>query len=473
MTNPVLIQGGMGVGVSNWRLARAVSQADQLGVVSGTIIDTVFIRRLQDGDRDGKVRYAAAHFPDTELAQRVVNRYYIEGGRKPNQAYVNGPMFSMKPSKALLELVILANFTEVFLAKDGHRGLVGINYLEKVQLPTLPSLYGAMLADVDYVLMGAGIPKAIPGILDKLAHHEPVALKLDLDSKSDTTSDATLYFNPREIINIDRDLKRPQFIAIVSSHTLAANLAKKSSGKVDGFVIENHTAGGHNAPPRGPLTLTENGEPLYGQRDQADLEQMKKLGLPFWLAGAQGNRQMLEQALKLGACGIQVGTPFAFCEESGISKDIKATTLAKAQRNEIAIFTDPLASASGYPFKVAIMEDSLSQEETYETRTRICDLGYLRTAFTRADGSIGFRCPGEDAKDYVQKGGCQQETTGRKCLCNALLSTIGLGQLRANGYEEPPILTCGDSINKISDYLKPGEKGYTAQDVIDKILVGA
>ena len=30
-------------------------------------------------------------------------------------------------------------------------------------------LYGAMLAGVDYVLMGAGIPRTIPGILDSLA----------------------------------------------------------------------------------------------------------------------------------------------------------------------------------------------------------------------------------------------------------------------------------------------------------------
>jgi len=32
---PALIQGGMGVGVSDWRLARAVAAAGQLGVVSG------------------------------------------------------------------------------------------------------------------------------------------------------------------------------------------------------------------------------------------------------------------------------------------------------------------------------------------------------------------------------------------------------------------------------------------------------
>jgi NAD(P)H-dependent flavin oxidoreductase YrpB (nitropropane dioxygenase family) len=52
--------------------------------------------------------------------------------------------------------------------------MVGINLLEKVQMPTLASLYGAMLAGVDVVLMGAGIPTQIAGILDKLSNHEPV-----------------------------------------------------------------------------------------------------------------------------------------------------------------------------------------------------------------------------------------------------------------------------------------------------------
>ncbi|MGD8321328.1 MAG: hypothetical protein PVJ02_12765, partial [Gemmatimonadota bacterium] len=38
--DPVIIQGGMGVGISGWRLARAVSSRGQLGVVSGTALDS-------------------------------------------------------------------------------------------------------------------------------------------------------------------------------------------------------------------------------------------------------------------------------------------------------------------------------------------------------------------------------------------------------------------------------------------------
>ena len=36
---------------------------------------------------------------------------------------------------------------------------------------------------------------------------------------------------------------------------------------------------------------TERGEPVYGQRDVVDLEQMRALGVPFWLAGACASRE--------------------------------------------------------------------------------------------------------------------------------------------------------------------------------------
>ena len=46
--HPLVIQGGMGAAVSNWALARAVAASGQLGVVSGTALDTIFVRRLPD-----------------------------------------------------------------------------------------------------------------------------------------------------------------------------------------------------------------------------------------------------------------------------------------------------------------------------------------------------------------------------------------------------------------------------------------
>jgi len=62
-TLPLIIQGGMGAGISNWRLARAVARRGQLGVVSGVGLDTILVRRIEDGDPGGHIRQAAAQFP--------------------------------------------------------------------------------------------------------------------------------------------------------------------------------------------------------------------------------------------------------------------------------------------------------------------------------------------------------------------------------------------------------------------------
>ena len=78
---PRIIQGGMGVGVSNWRLARAVSRHGQLGVVSGTGIDTVLVRRLQDGDPGGHVRHAMERFPLAHAAADALRLYFRPEGR--------------------------------------------------------------------------------------------------------------------------------------------------------------------------------------------------------------------------------------------------------------------------------------------------------------------------------------------------------------------------------------------------------
>ena len=81
-------------------------------------------------------------------------------------------MHQKHDSRKLVELCMVCNFVEVFLAREGHDNPVGINYLEKVQMPHLASIYGAMLAGVGYVLMGAGIPLHIPGVLDAFVAHQ-------------------------------------------------------------------------------------------------------------------------------------------------------------------------------------------------------------------------------------------------------------------------------------------------------------
>lgn len=386
---PVLIQGGMGVAVSDWELARAVAQMGHLGVVSGTALDTVMVRRLQLGDSGGHIRRALAALPVPGVEQQILDRYFVPGGKGADERFKQTSMKRDNPSRHVQDLLVAANFVEVYLAKEGHSGPVGINYLEKVQAPTLPSLYGAMLAGVDFVLMGAGIPKAIPTVLDQLAAGNPVEMRLSV--KGATADDTFLArFDPASVMEGHvSPLKRPTFLAIVSSHVLAVMLARKIENPVDGFVVEAPTAGGHNAPPRGKLNLTDAGEPIYGERDVPDLGVIAELGLPFWLAGGYGEPERVREALELGATGVQVGTAFAYCEESGFDADVKRRVIDLSRQGTAVVFTDPLASPSGFPFKVVELEGTLSDHDVYEHRDReSCELGFLRSAYRADDGQL-------------------------------------------------------------------------------------
>ena len=460
----------MGVAVSNWTLARVVSQLGQLGVVSGTALAVVLARRLQLGDPGGDLRRALAQFPFRDMANRVLKDYFIEGGKAPGTPFKPVAMPALRPRPALTELTVAANFVEVYLAKEGHSGPVGINYLEKIQLPTLASIFGAMLAGVDYILMGAGIPRSIPGVLDRFAAGHAAELRVDVagtlpEEAFHTTFDPHVFCGgeaPR--------LKRPLFLGIIASAILAMTLAKKSSGHVDGFVVEGPTAGGHNAPPRGTLQLNPGGEPLYGPRDVVELEKIRDLGLPFWLAGSYGSAEKFAEALAQGATGVQVGTAFAYCEESGIAPNLKRQALALSRAGQAQVFTDPLCSPTGFPFKVAQLPGTLSEASAYAARTRICDLGYLRQLYRLPDGTLGYRCAAEPIKTFLHKGGTLDQTVGRKCICNSLPAAVGIAQSRGAGGDELALVTAGDDLAYIANFLKPGRESYTAADVVERLL---
>ena len=466
----------MGVGVSNWRLANVVSSLCQLGVVSGTALDTLFVRRLNDGDKDGAMRRGLNAFPFPAMAQRLWQEYFILGGKKPDEPYRRIGMHRLEQScqlaqpRKLAELCIVANFVEVFLAREGHDNPVGINFLEKVQLPHLASLYGAMLAGVSYVLMGAGIPLHIPAVLDAYAANRPAEYKLAVTGAA-ADFDTTLHFDPADYAEGSLPLvTRPNFLAVVSSNALATTMLRRSFGTVDGFVIEMPTAGGHNAPPRGKLQLNEAGEPIYGERDRVNLAEIRALGAPFWLAGGYGSADKLREALDEGAAGVQVGTAFALSRESGLREDLKTKLIAQAADGSGAVFSDPLASPTGFPFKVAQLESTSSDPAVYEARPRICDLGYLREAYITPEGTVGYRCAAEPVNSYVAKGGAPGESVGRKCLCNALLANVGHAEIRSGGAAEPPLVTVGDDLNSAAQFLAPGATSYSASDVIHTLL---
>ena len=466
---PTIIQGGMGAAVSSWRLASAVARRGQLGVVSGTALDLVLARRLEDGDADGSARRAMAAFPAQAVVERALARYLRPGGRTPGEAYTPVPRVSLRPSRAGQELTVLACFVEVWLAKEGHDGPVGINFLEKIQMAMPAAVYGAMLAGVDAVLVGAGIPRHLPHLLDELAAHRSTSLPVDV--AGDPSGEHAVTIDPLELLGPGlAPVDRPMFLAIVSSEVLVAYLARDAAIRPDGFVVESPRAGGHNAPPRGRPVLDERGQPVFGARDDADVAKVAAVGLPFWLAGARGTPEAVRAAVAAGAVGAQVGTVFALSAESGLAPSLRGGLLARLRAGTLEVLTDPRASPTGFPFKVAQLDGSLSDPAVRGARPRLCDLGYLRSAYLKDDGRVGYRCPAEPVAMFVRKGGSADDTTGRVCLCNSLMADIGLGQTREDGLPEEPLVTLGADLTGASRLAALHPDGWSADQVLDWLL---
>lgn len=463
---PKIIQGGMGVAVSNYLLARTISSRgpEFLGVVSGTGIDTVLVRKLQTGDE--RVLGALRQFPDEKLVQEIENKYFIPGGKAADQKFLYTPrphlteengVFRLQ-NNFLEKLLIAANFTEVRLAKEGHNNPVAVNLLHKIAWPMLPSIYGAILAGADAVLMGAGMPKEIPSVLDNLTEGERATMPLEIWG----IDGGTLGFNPQEFYGTPKT-DRPDFFGIIST-----DLMLRALPNTDGYIVEHHSAGGHNAPPR--TRDPETREKYYGEKDEANFEKIHHAGKPFYVAGSHGHPDGLTLARAVGAQGIQVGTLFSHARESGFTPEANEAMYLAIMSGAVVI-KDMRASPTKYPFNVLPVSGSLSEEAVYQGRERICDLSYLIEHFKKEDGSIGMRCPSEPIQHYLKKGGKREETIGRKCLCNALVAAAGYGQRTKGGGVEEMIFTSGEDLSGVIELRRRnGGQQYVAHQALDYLL---
>lgn len=450
---PKIIQGGMGAGISNWRLAKAVSTNGGLGIVAGTALDQILVRRLQDGDREGHMRRALEAYPFPAAARSVLEKWYQPCGN-PDGVYrlLSKPSHDMPRER--IETMIIAAFVEVFLAREGHEYPVGFNCLEKMQLPLVPSIFGAMLAGAHILTIGAGLPVYIPMVLDRLISLQTAVIPLHTEGK--VSMNHSLAFIPDLFVpekfrsSVKEKMKRPLFFPIISSALAGKMMTRNNAANVDGFIVENHFAGGHNAPPR------KNKETAaYGTRDEIDINAIAALGKPFWLAGGFSSPGKLSEALQVGASGIQIGSLFAYSAQSGLDAKQKAECLTLFMKNRIKVRTDFEASPTGYPFKTVLKQGTATDTHSRFTEQRKCDLGYLCTIVSKEDGSLSYHCPATDSNSNAL------------CVCNGLMSAAGWPQSR-NGKKEPPLLTCGD------DYAAVGAiasvmQNYTVQDVLDFI----
>ena len=463
---PTVIQGGMGIGVSTWRLARQVAQRGELGVISGTAIDAVVVRELQDGDPHDRRRVLAS-YPDDEIVEHLLDRFYQPDGRPEGTAYDLLPIHKFTSPVRSQRILAAATYSEVKMAKEGHNGLVGMNLMAKLKRYSLPCLYGAMLAGVDVVLVGAGIPLEEAKQTPKLAEGTPAELRLDVDTSQvdDPDTPYTYRLDPADLIDPPPTLERPAFFPIVSSDTLARIMdAKLPADTVHGWVVEGPVAGGHNAPPRNKR-YDDDGTPVYDEKDVADLDQIRALGKPFYLAGGYGSPEGLQYARSEEAAGIQVGSLFSLTDESGYPDEVTRRLIRGLHTGDVTVRTDGRTSPTGFPFKVLTLSETLADDDRADRRSRICDLGYLRDPYVDVKGRLLGRCPAEPVHDYERKGGDVEETKGRQCLCNALMANIGHPQWRDDGVELP-LFTGGDALMTLP-LGSAEDPAYTADDVID------
>ncbi len=461
-----LIQGGMGVYVSNWRLAKMVAMqrpGETVGTVSGTALDVVYVRLLQLGDPGGHAQRALRAFDekfDVTIGQSLCDRYLIAGGKEPDARFRSAPMHmvrkqdggktfpmptspnatvSLELDEETIELLIATGYAEVWLAKEGHNGKIFINFLKKIELPLIYVLYGAMLAGVDGVIVGAGNPQGLPALAEQLAQHAAVAQEISILYRK-TGEEFQLTFDPRDVAGgrfTAKPLVKPTFLAIVSLERLVQALAEGESLPPDGFIIEHHTAGGHNANPAGPMVKDALGQPIYGSKDEADLAAIRAVGIPFWLAGGYGSGPKLQEALAAGANGVQVGTAFALAEESGLKPAYRSAILAALKNGveDADLVRTTIFSPTGFSFKVVQLEDTLADSDVYASRQRICDIGMLQQrGFSKPDEdgqrTLFQRCPSGPIEPYIKRRGLARNTDERRCLCNGLLSCVGLGQVK-------------------------------------------
>lgn len=493
--DPSIISGGMGVRISWWVMSRIVSMMGGLGVVSGTGLEIVYPRLLQDGDPGGNVRRAF-----TELVRRqpslagpvweLYDKYYIEGGRPPGTPYKMVPpcrltrIENFKPGpdsfwelpREMQVLVLAANFAEVWLAKEGHDKPVGINFLRKVERPLPWALYGAMLAGAAYVLVGAGSPDELPAMIERLSRHEPAAMSFKVYGTRSDSGNFYAAVRP-EVMNAGGEpLKAPKFLAIVSSFGLAKALADNPATRPYGFVVEGSEAGGHSAAPSKKCFDSQGRQLLvYTEADKADIAAIAGIGLPFWLAGSYSSHARLKAAQAAGAVGIQFGTLAALSAQSGMAPADRSKTVKLLAEGKLQVKNE-MVSPTGFPFKVAQVPGTISEPAVYQARKRVCDMGLLQVAYLKPDGTLGYRCPAEPVDTFVAKGGRVQNTVGRACLCNALLAACGQPQLRADGYVEPAIVTLGEDLSAAKELLKDlpaGHETYTIGRALRSLRQGA
>jgi NAD(P)H-dependent flavin oxidoreductase YrpB (nitropropane dioxygenase family) len=452
---PELIQAGMGAHVSCARLANVTSRLGALGVVSSVGLRHIVPQQVRDGHADTIA--LARTFPVARYVEELLS--YAPGGKRHTRAIPIDVPDAVKGGLAR-RLSAISAYVEVMRAKNGHRGLVGINVMWKCALTVLPSIYGALLAGVDAFLCGAGVPMELHEIVARMRR----GTDLDYAPLTGTGTHVQMSIADDATADLLQSRAMPKLLPILSNFAFCKRLldtwAKRSAeARPDAFVLENHAAGGHNAQPRDKVA--------FGEADDINsyFDKVLELGVPVYVAGAfadGGSRRDLLYWQQRGAIGIQVGSRFALTEESGLREDLKQRAIEMSRQGTLKVLTDARLSPTGFPFKYVPMEGTYGDLSLRAQQKRGCDLGYLLQSrtITQPDGTERevYLCPAMPEEQYIALGGAEADTVDRLCLCNALLSTAGFSKV-----DRPALVTLGESAVATTESL-------TARQVVEDIL---
>ena len=442
----------MGVAVSSWQLARTVGSRRRASASCPAPGSTSSSRA---GCRTATpTATCAARSPRSRCPRsphEVLDHYFVEGGRDPRrQPYIAIPRPSLTRDAARPAAHVVANFVEVWLAKEGHDGL------GRRELPR---------EDPDDRRRGRRTARCSPAstscswapasrrtsrpLLTSSPSTAVASLPVDVaEALPDETWAVTI--DPREVMRRRRcrrcaaDLPRDR-----ANHVLAQYLARDEVTRPDGFVVEAPTAGGHNAPPRGKLVLDETGQPVYGPRDVCDPTQVRR-PRPAVLARRFVRRPGAScgGAEALGARGIQVGTLFALSADSGFRPTSASGCVRSLVDGTLATRTDALASPTGFPFKVAPARRARCRTSGCATTAPRCATSATcarRSA--RRTASVDYRCPAEPDHMFERKGGEHRRRSPAAPACATRSSRASASRRCARTAEpELPLVTLGDDL---------------------------
>jgi len=338
----IFVQGGMGIGVSMERLARAVAREGGIGVVSSAGLDYLHWKKY--GQKAG-VREATRR--------------------------------------------------EIVLAK-AEGGFVGINCMVAVRYYK-ESVFGALDSQVDAIISGAGLPLALPRIVNEYELDHP---------------GCSVALIP--IVSSVRALE------IIFKHW-----EKKNKRYPDAVVLEGPKAGGHLGFSFSDI-----------EKDEYRLESLfpavKKFAedngnFPVIVAGGIFNNQDIVSWTNLGADGVQMGSRFAATIESDASPEFKQAILDSKEGDIIVSKRSPC----GLPFRVIKSSPGYLDERHIE-----CTKGFV---LRQENGSLVCLA---------------KSNSGAFCICSVLLAAVGF----ENDFK--PVYTIGTEGWRIEKILSVKELMY-------------